>query len=92
MPSILHLQLFVRHVLPELLGHPFEVTERDLPGLIVVEQPECLEDLLPRILLALPTTAARQQQQQNTWKHLSWKCYSCKKAIPRSFFFALELL
>merc|ERR1712159_75784 len=45
------LQLLVGHVLTELLGDTLKVLERDLAGLIVIEQPEGLEDLLLRVLL-----------------------------------------
>lgn len=48
-----HLELLIRHVLPELLGHPLEVAERNLACLVVVEQPERLQDLFPRVFLAL---------------------------------------
>merc|ERR1719321_220667 len=43
------LQLLVRHPLPELLRHPLQVLEGDLPGLVVVEEPEGLQDLVLRV-------------------------------------------
>mmetsp|Transcript_32998 Transcript_32998/g.109007 ORF Transcript_32998/g.109007 Transcript_32998/m.109007 type:complete len:213 (+) Transcript_32998:265-903(+) len=46
------LQLLVRHVLAELLGHPLEVRERDLARVVVVKEAEGLEDLFSRVLLA----------------------------------------
>ena len=44
------LQLLVGHILAELLGDALEVLERDLAGLVVVEEAEGLQDLLPRVL------------------------------------------
>ena len=43
-PYVLHeqsarLQLLVRHVLAELLGDALQILERDLAGLVVVEEP-----------------------------------------------------
>merc|ERR1712085_192471 len=45
------LKLLVRHPLPELLRHPLQVLERYLPGLVVVEEPECFQDLVLRITI-----------------------------------------
>ena len=47
------LQLFICHVLTQLLSNTLEVPERDLSGLIVVKQAESLNDLLHRITLTL---------------------------------------
>ena len=47
------LQLLIRHVLTQLLSDTLEVPERDLAGLVVVEQTEGLNDLLHRITLTL---------------------------------------
>jgi len=41
-----------RKKIPELPGHALEIAERDLPGAVVVEQPESLQDLLAAVLLA----------------------------------------
>lgn len=65
-----YLELFVRHVLPELLGHPLEVAERNLAGLVVVEQPERLQDLFPRVLLALATAARTTANKHGISKYL----------------------
>merc|ERR1711918_2934 len=46
------LELLVGHVLAELLGHTLEVLERDLAGLIVVEEAEHLDNLLARVAVA----------------------------------------
>merc|ERR1712031_64614 len=46
------LKLLVSHVLAELLGHALEVLERDLAGLIVVEETEHLDDLLAGVAVA----------------------------------------
>merc|ERR1719238_116530 len=46
------LKLLVGHVLAELLGHALEVLERDLAGLIVVEETEHLNDLLAGVTVA----------------------------------------
>merc|ERR1719161_3211754 len=43
------LQLLVRHPLPKLLRDALEVLERDLSGLVVIEEPERLEDLVLRV-------------------------------------------
>merc|ERR1719330_363821 len=43
------LKLLVGHPLPELLGDPLQVLEGDLAGLVVVEEPEGLEDLVLRV-------------------------------------------
>merc|ERR1719337_261328 len=40
------LKLLISHSLSELLGHALQVLERDLAGLIVIKQPEGLEDLI----------------------------------------------
>mmetsp|Transcript_14116 Transcript_14116/g.27867 ORF Transcript_14116/g.27867 Transcript_14116/m.27867 type:complete len:205 (-) Transcript_14116:16-630(-) len=45
------LELLIRHVLAKLLGHALQVLERDLPGLVVVEEAEGLDDLLHRVAL-----------------------------------------
>ena len=37
-----HLQLFIGHVLAQLLGHALEVLEGDLAGFIIIKEPECL--------------------------------------------------
>ena len=47
------LELLVGHVLTELLGDALEVLERDLARLVVVEEPEGLQDLLLGILFTL---------------------------------------
>ena len=47
------LQLFICHVLTQLLSNTLEVPERDLSGLIVVKQAESLNDLLHRVTLTL---------------------------------------
>lgn len=44
-------QLLVADVLPELPGDPPQVPQADPPGLVVVEQPEGLQDLLPGVPL-----------------------------------------
>lgn len=44
-------QALTADVLPQLLGHALEVFEGDLARLIVVEESEGLEDLLPRVAL-----------------------------------------
>ncbi|CAH0371854.1 unnamed protein product, partial [Pelagomonas calceolata] len=46
------LELLVRHVLAELLRDALQVPERDLARLVVVEEPEGLQDLLAAVLLA----------------------------------------
>ena len=43
------LQLFLGHCLPQLPRHPLQVLQRYLPGPVVVEQSEGLEDLLPGV-------------------------------------------
>merc|ERR1719171_1379200 len=43
------LELLVRHSLAELLRDPLQVLEGDLPGLVVVEEPEGLQNLVLRI-------------------------------------------
>merc|ERR1719267_14757 len=45
------LKLLVRHPLPKLLRNALEVLERDLPGLIIVEEPESLKDLVLRVTI-----------------------------------------
>merc|ERR1719450_1212939 len=40
------LELLIRHPLPKLLRHALQVLEGDLPCLVVVEEPECLQDLV----------------------------------------------
>merc|ERR1719265_594482 len=40
------LQLFVSHPLTKLLGHTLQVLEGDLSRLVIIEQTECLEDLV----------------------------------------------
>ena len=47
------LQLFIRHIFAQLLGDALQVLEGDFACLVVVEEPESLQDLLPGILLAL---------------------------------------
>mmetsp|Transcript_63798 Transcript_63798/g.129579 ORF Transcript_63798/g.129579 Transcript_63798/m.129579 type:complete len:220 (+) Transcript_63798:657-1316(+) len=44
-------ELLVSHVLAELLRHALEVAEGDLPCLIIIEQPERLENLFARVFL-----------------------------------------
>lgn len=39
------LQFFVSHVFPELFGHPLQVFEADLASLIIIKQPEGLQNL-----------------------------------------------
>merc|ERR1719387_1172954 len=43
------LELLIRHPLPKLLSHALQVLEGDLPRLVVVEEPECLQDLVLRV-------------------------------------------
>merc|ERR1719231_266453 len=43
------LKLLVRHPLPKLLRDALEVLERDFPGLVIIEEPESLEDLVLRV-------------------------------------------
>mmetsp|Transcript_34360 Transcript_34360/g.58296 ORF Transcript_34360/g.58296 Transcript_34360/m.58296 type:complete len:215 (+) Transcript_34360:1707-2351(+) len=45
------LQLFVRNALPKFHGNSFEIAERNLSSLIVIEQSKRLDHLLPRISL-----------------------------------------
>merc|ERR1719191_2346616 len=56
------LELLIRHPLPKLLSHALQVLEGDLPRLVVVEEPECLQDLVLRVpvqdLLVLDRPAA----------------------------------
>lgn len=40
------LQFFVSHVFPKLFGHALQVFEADLASLIIIKQPEGLQDLL----------------------------------------------
>merc|ERR1719305_820281 len=40
------LKLFISHSFSELLGHALQVFERDLPSLVIIEQPEGLENLI----------------------------------------------
>merc|ERR1719453_209347 len=40
------LQLFISHPLTELLGHALQVLEGNLPGLIVIKETECFENLV----------------------------------------------
>merc|ERR1711920_604914 len=42
-------ELLVRHALSQLLGHTLQVLERNLAGLVIVEQPEGLQDLVLRV-------------------------------------------
>merc|ERR1712124_113455 len=39
------LELLIRHPLPKLLRHALQVLEGDLSCLVVIEEPECLQDL-----------------------------------------------
>lgn len=48
------LELVVRHGLSQLPGDALQIAQRDLAGVIVVEQPEGLQDFLARITLSLP--------------------------------------
>merc|ERR1719145_251262 len=43
------LQFLIRHPLTEFLRHPFQVLERYLPGLVVVEEAERFQDLVLRV-------------------------------------------
>merc|ERR1719428_1707607 len=43
------LELLVRHPLAELLGHPLQVLEAALAGLVIIEQAEGLKDLVLRV-------------------------------------------
>merc|ERR1719371_120782 len=45
------LELLVRHPLTELLRHSFQVLERNLARLVVIEEPESLQDLVFRIAI-----------------------------------------
>merc|ERR1719453_250028 len=45
------LKLLISHPLAELLGHTLQVLERDLAGLIIIEQAEGLENLILRITI-----------------------------------------
>jgi hypothetical protein len=45
------LQLLVSHRLAQLAGNALQVLEGDLARAVVVEQPEGLQDLLPRVAL-----------------------------------------
>merc|ERR1719174_302631 len=45
------LKLFISHSFSELLGHALQVFERDLPSLVVIEQPEGLENLILRVAI-----------------------------------------
>merc|ERR1719158_13455 len=40
------LQLLICHPLAELLGNALQILEGDLSSLIVIEEPECLQDLV----------------------------------------------
>lgn len=51
--SITNLQLLVREVLTQLLGHTFEVFERYLPSLIIIKELEGFQDFFFGILLRL---------------------------------------
>merc|ERR1719515_355378 len=43
------LELLIRHPLPKLLRHALQILERDLSRLVVIEEPECLQDLVLRV-------------------------------------------
>merc|ERR1719502_762248 len=45
------LELLIGHPLAKLLGDALEILERDLASLVIVEQPESLEDLVLRIAI-----------------------------------------
>merc|ERR1711959_105967 len=46
------LELLIGHVLSKLLGDALQVLERDLAGLVVVEEAEHLDDLLTRVAVS----------------------------------------
>merc|ERR1719164_162536 len=40
------LELLIRHSLPELLSHALQILEGDLSCLVIIEEPECLQDFV----------------------------------------------
>lgn len=48
-----NLQLFISEVLPQHLGHTFEVLERDFSSLIIIKEFESFENLLFGIFFSL---------------------------------------
>lgn len=49
-------QLLLLQHFPQLLPYPSQVSQRDLPLALQVEQPECLQGLLNRVTLSVLAT------------------------------------
>jgi hypothetical protein len=59
---ITHMVVLTAHGLSQLLGDALQVAQRDLAGLVVVEQVEHLLYVFPRVLVTLKGTERRKKR------------------------------